>query len=176
MKSKKNLKIALLALFCASAMAISYLESLIPPIIAVPGVKPGFSNIATMFCVSSLGAVSGLAVTLFKAFFALLTRGLTAFIMSLSGGLLSLLMMIILLRLLKNKFGYIGIGVLCALSHNLGQLTAAVVILGEAVLGIAPLLLSGALLSGIVTGTVFAYTLPVLEKRIKSINNTSIKG
>ncbi len=176
MKSQKNVKIALLGLFCASAMAISYLESSIPPIIAVPGVKPGFSNIVTMFCVSSLGAFSGLAVTLFKAFFALITRGLTSFIMSLSGGLLSLLMMIILLKLLKNKFGYIGIGVLCALCHNLGQLAAAVVILGEAVLGLAPLLLSGALLSGIVTGAIFAYTLPILEKRIKSIKYTSIKG
>lgn len=171
MKNQKAMRVALFGLFCASALTISYFEALIPPLVSIPGVKPGFSNIVTMFCVSSLGIPYGIAVTLFKAFFALITRGLTAFIMSLSGGLLSLLMMIILLRLLKNKFGYIGIGVLCALSHNLGQLAAAVVILGEAILGIAPLLLLTALASGAVTGTIFAFTLPVLENLVP-IKNT----
>ena len=166
MKSKKNLKIALLALFCASAMAISYLESLIPPIIAVPGVKPGFSNIVTMFCVSSLGTPYGLAIVLFKAFFALLTRGATAFLMSLSGGLLSLLVMAIIFKFFKNTFGYIGIGILCALFHNIGQLAVAVVILGEAMLTLTPLLLLTGLVAGIVTGAVFKYTLPVLNKAL----------
>ena len=153
-------------LLCAAALTISYLESLIPPLVSIPGVKPGFSNIVTMFSVSALGIPYGVAVTLFKGFFALITRGLTASVMSLSGGFLSLIAMIILLRLLKNKFGYIGIGIICALAHNLGQLAVAVVILGEAIIGITPLLLISALISGSVTGAIFALTLPALEKRI----------
>ena len=176
LKNSKAKTVALFGMFCAVAMAISFLESLIPPLVPVPGIKPGFSNIVTMFCVSSLGVSYGLAVALFKAFFALLTRGITAFIMSLSGGLASLVIMVILLRLFKNKFGYIGIGVLCALFHNIGQLTAAVVILGEAILGIAPLLLLSSLLSGTLTGVVFSYILPVLEKNIFKIKTPEKSG
>lgn len=160
--------VALMGLFCALAMALSFLESLIPPIAPVPAIKPGFSNIVTMFCVSSLGAPYGLAVVLFKAFFALLTRGATAFFMSLSGGLLSFLIMAIIFKYFKNTFGYIGIGVLCALFHNVGQLAVAVVILGEAMLSLTPLLLLSGLVAGLVTGTVFKYTLPVLSKVSKT--------
>ncbi len=109
-----------------------------------------------------------MAVTLFKAFFALITRGTTAFFMSLAGGLLSLLVMVIIFKFFKNTFGYIGIGVLCALFHNIGQLAVAVVILGEAILSITPLLLLTGLLAGIVTGTVFKYTLPALTKILET--------
>jgi len=164
--------VALMGMFCALAMALSFLESLIPPVAPVPAIKPGFSNIVTMFCVSSLGAPYGLAVTLFKAFFALLTRGATAFFMSLAGGLLSLLVMVIIFKFFKNTFGYIGIGILCALFHNIGQLAVAVVILGEAILTLTPLLLLSGLVAGLVTGTVFKYTLPVLSKALKTNTNT----
>lgn len=168
MKKNKASLVALMGMFCALAMGLSFLESLIPPIAPVPAVKPGFSNIVTMFCVSSLGAPYGLAVTLFKAFFALLTRGSTAFFMSLAGGLLSLLVMVIIFKFFKNTFGYIGIGILCALFHNIGQLAVAVVILGEAMLTLTPLLLLTGFVAGIVTGTVFKYTLPVLNKTINT--------
>lgn len=164
MKKNKASLVALMGMFCALAMGLSFLESLIPPIAPVPAIKPGFSNIVTMFCVSSLGTPYGLAIVLFKAFFALLTRGATAFLMSLSGGLLSLLVMAIIFKFFKNTFGYIGIGILCALFHNVGQLAVAVVILGEAMLTLTPLLLLSGLIAGLVTGTVFKYTLPVLNK------------
>ncbi|MEE1504851.1 MAG: Gx transporter family protein [Acutalibacteraceae bacterium] len=167
MKKNKASLVALMGMFCALAMGLSFLESLIPPIAPVPAIKPGFSNIVTMFCVSSLGVPYGLAVTLFKAFFALLTRGVTAFFMSLAGGLLSLLVMVIIFKFFKNTFGYIGIGILCALFHNIGQLCISVVILGKAMLTLTPLLLLSGLVAGIVTGTVFKYTLPVLNKTLK---------
>ena len=122
----KTKKIALLGMFCALSVAISYIETLIPPLVPVPGVKPGFSNIVTMFATVSLGFPYGLAVAVFKAMFALITRGVTAFFMSLCGGLLSLVMMWILFRFTKTSIGYIGIGVLSAISHNMGQLAVAV--------------------------------------------------
>lgn len=153
-----------MGMFCALAMALSFLESLIPPLVPIPAVKPGFSNIVTMFCISTFGAPYGLAVTLFKAFFALLTRGTTAFFMSLSGGILSFLIMTVIFKHFANTFGYIGIGIICALFHNIGQLAVAVVILGKAMLTMLPLLLVSGMIAGIVTGTVFKYTLPVLKK------------
>ena len=146
MNKEKAKKVALLGMFCALAMAISFLESLIPPLIPVPGVKPGFSNIVTMFCLSSLGFPYALAVTLFKAVFALLTRGVTAFFMSLCGGVLSLTVMAVLFKVSEKYLGYMGIGVLSAVSHNI---------------------------CGLITGTVFHYTVPVLNKLTKNLPDYS---
>ena len=102
MKAKTK-KIALLGMLCALSVAISYIEALIPPLVPVPGVKPGFSNIVTMFAPASLGLPYGLSVAVFKSMFALITRGITAFLMSLCGGMLSLAMMWILFRFTKKK-------------------------------------------------------------------------
>lgn len=173
MKKAKATKVALLGMFCALSMAISFLESLIPPIIPVPGIKPGFSNIVTMFSLSALGFPYALAVTLFKAVFALLTRGFTAFLMSLCGGVLSLVIMTLLFKTGEKCLGYVGIGVLSAVSHNLGQLCVACVILGKTILSISPILLFGGIICGLVTGTIFRYTLPVLNKIIKILPDIS---
>lgn len=171
MKDNKTKRIALLGMFCALSVAISFVETLIPPIVPIPGVKPGFSNIVTMFATVSLGVPYGIAVTLFKAFFALITRGITAFFMSLCGGLLSLIVMALLFRFTKRSVGYIGIGVLSAVSHNMGQLTVAVVILGKAILTIAPVLLLSGIVCGALTGTVFRYTFPLLHRHTKKLSN-----
>lgn len=175
-KDIKVKKIALLGMFCALSVSVSFIETLIPPIVPVPGVKPGFSNIVTMFATASLGAPYGLAVTLFKAFFALITRGVTASIMSLCGGLFSLLVMIILLKVNEKIIGYIGIGVLCAVAHNMGQLTVAVVILGKAILYIAPVLIISGVICGGLTGTIFRYTFPLLHRHTKQLSNRFLPG
>ena len=159
----KARKTALLGILAAEALALSFLEGLLPPLVPVPGIKPGFSNIVTMFAVSTLGFSSGLAVTLFKAFFALITRGLTASLMSLAGGMLSLLAMALLFR--SNRLGCIGIGVISALMHNAGQLICAFFILGKSMLALAPVLAAAAAATGVLTGTVFKYTSRALLKQ-----------
>jgi heptaprenyl diphosphate synthase len=171
MKDAKTKKIALLGMFCALSVAISFIETLIPPIVPVPGVKPGFSNIVTMFATVSLGFPYGLAVTLFKSMFALITRGITAFMMSLCGGLLSLVIMWMLFRFTKKSIGYIGIGVLSAVSHNMGQLIVAVVILGKAILYIAPILMLSGIVCGALTGTIFRYVYPLLHRHTNKLSN-----
>ncbi len=169
MKNKTS-QIALMGMLCALSIAISFLESLIPQFIPIPGIKPGFSNIITMFGAVTLGAPYALGITLFKAFFALITRGTTAFFMSLCGGLFSLVILLILLKISTNKIGYIGIGVLCAVFHNIGQLTVAVIILGKAILMITPVLVVSGAACGIVTGSIFGLTLPLLSNQTKKLS------
>ncbi|MBQ8183263.1 MAG: Gx transporter family protein [Clostridia bacterium] len=175
MKKPQVRKVALSGIFCALAMAISFLESLIPPLVPVPGIKPGFSNIVTMFCLDSLGFPYAFAVTLFKASFALITRGVTAFFMSLFGGIASLMVTTLLFRLKEKYIGCMGIGVLAAVAHNCGQLAVAVAILGHTILTISPVLIISGVASGLITGTVFYYTVPVLKKHIKLSDKGSIK-
>lgn len=163
-------KIALFGVLSAVALTLSYLEGLIPTVAFMPpGAKMGFSNIATMFAASSMGLVSALAITFIKALFAGITRGVTAFFMSLCGGILSTVTMYLLFKLSK-KTGYMSIGIICALVHNFGQLIVAIITAGNlSVLGYAPVLLISGTVTGAVTGTVLRAVMPALERVTETI-------
>lgn len=163
-------KIALFGVLSAVALTLSYLEGLIPTVAFMPpGAKMGFSNIATMFAASSMGIVSALAITFIKALFAGITRGVTAFFMSLCGGILSTVTMYLLFKLSK-KTGYMAIGIICALVHNFGQLIVAIITAGNlSVLGYAPVLLISGTVTGAVTGTVLRAVMPSLERVTETI-------
>lgn len=165
-------KVAFLGIMGALALSLSFLESLIPPLPGLPpGAKPGFSNVVTMFLASSCGIADAFFITILKAMFAGITRGTTAMLMSIAGGLLSTLAACILLRSKKIRFGYIGIGVICAVCHNIGQLTVACIISGTwaLVTGYGPLLMLFAVATGFVTGTTLKLVLPALEKISKRL-------
>ena len=85
----KPKSIALLGICAAIAMVLSYIESLIPLSFAVPGIKLGLANIAIIAVMIRYGTVSGLLMTLLRSGFVFLTRGASAAVMSLSGGLLA---------------------------------------------------------------------------------------
>lgn len=163
-------KIALFGVLSAVALTLSYLEGLIPTVAFMPpGAKMGFSNIATMFAASSMGLVSALAITFIKALFTGITRGVTAFFMSLCGGILSTVTMYLLFKLSK-KTGYMAIGIICALVHNFGQLIVAIITAGNlSVLGYAPVLLISGTVTGAVTGTVLRAVMPSLERVTETI-------
>ncbi len=171
MKRKSLIQnIALVGILSAQAIALSYLESLIPAIPGFPpGAKPGLSNIVTMFSAGSLGIWQTIYITFAKATFAGITRGFTAFLTSLAGGLLSSVMALILLRSKKNKFGYIGIGIICAVCHNIGQLCVACIISGtpELFTSYGPFLLLAAVATGFLTGSILKYVMPALDKQKK---------
>lgn len=166
---KKNYKIALTAILCALAIALNFLEGLIPPLpFLPPGAKPGFSNIITMFAAGSLGFPHAFAIALLKGLFSFVTRGATAGIMSLSGGILSAVAMYLLMRYSRKHLGLIGISVICALCHNLGQLMAAMLITSTANIAYyAPALAVFGIVTGAVTGVILRAVIPALEKMKK---------
>ncbi|MBP3442058.1 MAG: Gx transporter family protein [Clostridia bacterium] len=160
-------KVAFLGIMGALALSLSFLESLIPPLPGIPpGAKPGLANVVTMFLASSAGVADAFGITIIKAVFAGITRGTTAMLMSAAGGLLSTLAACILLRSKKIKLGYIGIGIICAVCHNIGQLTIACFLSGTwaLVTGYGPFLMLFAVATGFVTGTTLKLVLPALEK------------
>ena len=175
MNKNKDLtrKIALTGIMCALALALSYLETLIPAYPGFPpGAKPGLSNIVTMFMAGSAGPLYAFFITVIKGLFAGVTRGFTAMLMSLSGGILSTSAACLLFRFSKNKLGYIGISIVCAVCHNIGQLAAACIISGTAslVVGCGPLLLIFAVVTGLLTGAILKAVMPTLAKIAKIQN------
>ena len=165
---KKNVayKTALSAILCALALAVGFIESLLPPIpFLPPGAKPGFSNIITMFAAGSLGLPQTVMIVLVKGCFAFVTRGVTAGIMSLSGGIVSAIAMFILLRYGNKIFGLMGISVISALCHNIGQLIAAAFITGtSSIVYYSPALAVFGIMTGAVTGVIFRAVIPALNK------------
>ena len=169
MKQDRNFAPALCAVLCAQAIALNFLEGLIPEIpFLPPGAKPGFSNIVTMFAAGSLGLPYALTIAFVKSLFTFATRGFAAFVMSFSGGMLSCLAGYFLLKYASKRLGYTGISVVCALCHNLGQLIASVFITGSGMtFYYAPFLIIFGVITGLITGVIFSAVLPALLKQAK---------
>ena len=171
--NKKTSYIALLGVLGAQALALSFLENFIPAVPGLPpGAKPGLSNIVTMFTASAMGFSDAVYITVLKSVFAGITRGATAFFMSFCGGILSTIVMVSLLKLKKNPFGILGISIISAVAHNVGQLAVACVISGTPALifGYGPLLLIFSVVTGAVTGTILRIIIPVLKKQTEFFN------
>ena len=156
-------RVALTGLLAALALALSFLEGLLPPLpMMPPGAKLGLSNIASMYAAGTLGLPSALFLAVFKGLFALTTRGGMAGIMSLSGGIFSTLVMWLLLKKARASLGVVGV---CgALAHNAAQLCAAYFLTSTSVLFYVPFLLVFGVLTGLLTGLVLKLTLAPLER------------
>lgn len=165
---RKAYPIALSGVLGALALTLSYIEGLIPPLpMMPPGAKPGLSNIVVMFAASHLGLPYALFIALIKGAFALFTRGAVAGCMSLAGGLLSAFVGWFILR--KTNLSFITTGVLCALSHNAGQLFVASFITGKTILYYAPMLVFFGVCSGVATGLLLYFFTRAAAKTLTHI-------
>lgn len=118
-------KIALGGILTALAMIFSYIESLIPIPLPVPGVKLGIANIAIISVLYLLGSGQALLVNLLRiTLTAVLFGNFNSFLFSMAGGMLSLLVMVILKK--SGHFSIVGVSVAGGVFHNVGQITAAV--------------------------------------------------
>lgn len=147
-----------MGLMLALASALQFLESLIP--LPLPlGVKAGLSSIVVMVVLVKFGFASAMTIAVLKSGFVFITRGATAFCMSVSGGVLSVAVMGAFLaatRSSKDGTGIIMMSVLGGVFHNIGQLAAASVFTGSFLtLSYLPVLIIAGIISGLFTGTVF---------------------
>ena len=159
MKKITTSKITQTAMLSAVALVLSYIEMSLPDLpFVLPGMKLGLSNIATMFALSAVSLPCALVVCLVKAVFALLMRGFTAFLMSLCGGVLSVLMMYLVMKL--KSVGYVGIGVIGAFMHNLGQILVAFAFTDSTVFAYFSVLGLASVATGMVTALAVYIILP----------------
>ena len=99
-------RIALCALLTAIALTIFVLEAQIPPLVPLPGVKLGLSNIVTLFALCALGPKESGAILLVRIVLGNLVTGqVSAILYSLAGGVVSLLAMLFALRCPTPWFG-----------------------------------------------------------------------
>ena len=161
------LKISIVAVFTAAAIVLSIFESLLPALpFLPPGAKLGISNVASMSVAGALGIPSAMLVAVLKSLFVGLTRGFTAFLMSFFGSVLSTLVAGLLLKLNRNPFGFIGIGILGALTHNMSQLAVAYFLTGAPVFYYLPIIVIASIIFGSVTGLMLKIVLPIIDRVI----------
>ncbi len=164
----KAKQVAFLGLMLALIFVLTYIEHLLPPIpFFPPNVKLGLSNIVTMFCVYYIGYKEAFLLAFLKSMFVFLTRGMTAGILSFSGGVLSILTLIIILFLSKNKASYLLLSIFSAIMHNMGQTAAVSILMGSMVfIYYIPILIISGVVMGIITGLILRGVLPALKKLI----------
>lgn len=154
-----------MGLLFAVAVVLSYVEGMIVIPGLPPGVKLGLSNIVTMYCVFFLGTANAYTLAVLKALSVLLMRGPTGALLSLLGGVVSVTVMFLLLRLRKQKLSYLVISILGAIGHNMGQLLGASMLTGTTLtLYYFPILILSGIMMGFVTGLVLKTVLPAVEK------------
>lgn len=165
-RSRKVKRLALMGLLFALAMALSFLESLLPALpMLPPGIRLGLSNIVTMYALFVLGPVSGYTIAILKALFVLLTRGAVAAAMSAAGGVFSVTIMLLFSLLPGIKEQYLLLSVFGGAAHNIGQLVMArFIINNQYVWYYFPVLLAAGLLMGAITGMALRVVLPYLNR------------
>ena len=158
----KTRKITGMALLVSLAMILSYIESLFPPFVAIPGVKVGLANIAVVFALYKFGWKEAAAISLVRVFAVSMLFGSgVSLLYSASGAVLSLCGM----GLLKYSklFSHVAVSVAGGVLHNVGQIAMACFLLETNVL---QYYLPFLILSGVIAGIVIGLIAAVVIKRI----------
>lgn len=161
-------KLTRLALFAALALAIYGIESLIPPIVPIPGIKPGLANIITLIVLKNYSGRDALLVLITRIIISSLLFGqMMSLLYSLAGGILCLFIMLLLNCLFDGHFIFIT-SAAGAVSHNIGQLAVAVFITRTiGVWSYLPFLILSGMITGFFTGLCASAAQRLLIKTLK---------
>lgn len=162
--TKRVQNLSLCAILTACALALSYIERLLPlaALVPLPGIKLGLANIVTMFALFYLGAAPACAILAARCVLgSLFGGGMTTLAFSLLGGFAALGVMTLLKRHIPRQISLFGLSIAGAAAHNTGQILAAMLMLGSgAPISYLPVLLLTAILTG---AAMAAVSIPVFN-------------
>jgi heptaprenyl diphosphate synthase len=144
--------VALLGILLACALILSYVESLIPLPLPVPGIKIGLANVVSLFALYRMDWKSALIINILRVVLSgLMFAGFSAMLYGLVGGILSVIVMIFVKK--TGVFSIIGVSAAGASVHVSAQIVVAYfVIENSAIFMYLPILLIAAVVSGIIIG------------------------
>ena len=156
-------KISYCAVISALAIVFGYIEALFPIPIPIPGVKLGLGNVAVIVCLYLINKRTAFAVMSVKAIVtSVLFSSPSMLIYSLSGGILSFLVMCIMK---KYRFSLITVSIGGGIFHNIGQLIAASLVMNNANLSYyAPFLIIAGSCAALLVGLTSQAIIKILKK------------
>ena len=160
----KTKKVMFLGLSVALAMVLSFIESQIPPLFVIPGIKVGLPNIVMVVLLYKIGWREAVAVNIIRiVFVSMLFGNIQTMTFSIAGAMLSLVGMIPL----KRWFSCITVSILGGTLHNIGQIIMAVIWTDTAqILSYLPVLLISGFFAGVAVGIVSG----IIVKKIENVN------
>lgn len=149
-------RILLISIFIALATALNIVERSIIIPGAPPGVKLGLANVITLLSILLLGYKDAFLVVVLRCFMGALTVGNPiSFLFSITGGMLSTLVMVILLIYFRNYISLVNISMVGAVTHNIGQLLVASLLVHDLLIyTLLPILMISAVTTGYFVGVV----------------------
>lgn len=162
-------KVTYAAILVALAMTFSYIEVLIPINVGLPGMKLGLANLVVLIGFYILKPQEVFFISLVRILLmGCLFGNVLSLMYSLSGGILSYLIML----LLKNIKGFsiVGISIAGGVSHNIGQILAAILIIqnNKIIYYLPPLMIAG-IITGVLIGFLAKRILPTVSKGSQKI-------
>ncbi len=169
MKMTGPKKIAHLGMLTSLAVIMGYVEYLIPFRFPVPGVKLGLTNVVILLVLYWYGFGAAAAVSLTRILLSgLLFGNLFGILYSISGMLFSLPVMAWIKR--NKSFSIVGVSALGGALYNTGQIVAAVLVTGPAVIRYLPVLI----IAGDITGIMIAVIDMAVLTRLSPAVSTSL--
>lgn len=158
-------KVAVFGVFTSLALILSYVELLIPINFGIPGMKLGLANLLVVILLYKGCPRDALLLSVIRILLSGLIFGnMFSIFYSLSGGLLSLAVMVFLKK--TGQFTVAGISIGGGASHNVGQLLVAMFVVQTYQVGYyLPVLL----IAGVITGAVIGILSAEVLKRTQSI-------
>lgn len=147
-------KATFLGLMIGISLVIYIVESQIPVIF--PGIKLGLANVISLSALLILGWKEALTITIIRILLgSIFCGGMSSFLFSIAGGILSNIIMIILYIFFKDIISIYTISIIGAIFHNIGQLfVAAIVVNNYNVYIYLPVLMVSAIITGCFVGIV----------------------
>ena len=165
-KSKNAAKTAaLMGVLVAVAFVLSYVEMVLHFSVGIPGVKLGLCHIVTLFALYRIGPKAAVFTCFVRIFLnAWLFGNAMVLAYSAAGAILSLAVMMILYRL--PLFSPVGVSLAGGISHNIGQILCAAILMQTAgLVWYLPVLLVSGCLSGVTVGFISGWIMSRFEKR-----------
>lgn len=166
-----KVRAAYFGVFTALALIFSYVESLIPFHMGIPGVKLGLANLIVVIALYKMNVKSAYLLSVTRVVLSGFIFGsLFGILYSLAGGLTSLTVMVLMK---KNKgFSVMGVSIAGGVFHNIGQLIVAMLVVETySVAYYLPVLL----IAGLVTGLIIGLTANEMLKRLANLR-TGFEG
>ena len=168
MKKHSNVeRITYIGLMTALALVFSYVETLIPINFGIPGVKLGIANVVSVTALYLFGFPIAIAVQLLRIILSgFMFTGLYSLLYSLSGGVISVIIMYLAKR--TNKASTYMVSIIGGVTHNIGQLLVAIFVVNQIKLSYyGPILIISGIITGLLIGIVCVPVIKSIETYVR---------